>query len=353
MSPRDPFAAAAAALAPFTDAAAVLVDLGLPLGPDLGSYDYIILAISGGADSVACLLTVLLAGVDRTRLEIWHHAIDGQEGSTLMDWPCTTDYVRKLAQAFDIPFYMSWRVGGLEGELDRNHTPTGKVCFETPKGLREVGGKGPEGKRGLFPQESGDLKLRWCSPVGKIDVSAVALRNQDRFEQARTLFVTGERAEEGPKRARYNVFEPQTRTDRREGELGRHVDHYRPVHHLSKCAVWALLERFNVNPHPCYKLGWGRCSCAACIFGNKHQWASLRHANPAQFRGIAKKEALTGQTIKRSGLNVIQLADRGTPYPDMDPHDIETALSPIYNEPIFVYPWTLPKGAYGDSCGPT
>ena len=43
--------------------------------------------------------------------------------------------------------------------------------------------------------------VRWCSAYLKIDVGAAALRGQARFEGKRTLFVTGERAEESAARA--------------------------------------------------------------------------------------------------------------------------------------------------------
>lgn len=115
---------------------------------------------------------------------------------------------------------------------------------------------------------------------------------------------------------------------------------------LPACDGW-------VNVHPCYRLGFGRCSCAGCIFGNKNQWASLRVANAGQFSALAAKEASTGKTIARK-LTVVQLADKGTPYA-MDPVDVQAALSTTFDEPIILREgtWTLPRGAYGDSCGPT
>ena len=54
-------------------------------------------------------------------------------------------------------------------------------------------GNGPAGTRGIFPQTSPDLRVRWCSPALKIDVLAAAIRNQPRFLDGRTLVITGER----------------------------------------------------------------------------------------------------------------------------------------------------------------
>lgn len=154
-------------------------------------------------------------------------------------------------------------------------------------------------------------------------------------------------------RARYDVLEPH-RSDLRDGKTQRHVDHWRSVHGWLERDVWAALERHRINPHPCYRLGWGRCSCASCIFGNADQWASLRVVNPRQFRRIAEYERQFGKTINRSGKTVTELADAGTPYP-MSDADISAALSTTFAEPIIMPrgTWRLPRGAYGDSNGPT
>jgi predicted phosphoadenosine phosphosulfate sulfurtransferase len=58
-------------------------------GPALRSYDTIIVAFSGGKDATACLLTLIEAGVPPDRIELHHHAVDGQ-AEPFMDWPCTT-----------------------------------------------------------------------------------------------------------------------------------------------------------------------------------------------------------------------------------------------------------------------
>jgi tRNA(Ile)-lysidine synthase TilS/MesJ len=62
--------------------------LNLPVSPipqpNLTSYDKIIVYFSGGKDSLACLLHLLEQGVDPAKIELWHHEIDGREGSELM-----------------------------------------------------------------------------------------------------------------------------------------------------------------------------------------------------------------------------------------------------------------------------
>lgn len=319
----------------------------------LESYDTIIVAFSGGKDSLACLLDLLDRGVSKSRIELWHHDIDGREGSTLMDWACTRDYCCKIAEALGVRLYYSWKVGGFEREMLRDHARTAPTAFEGPEGVQYVGGdRGGENTRRQFPQVSADLSVRWCSSYLKIDVCAAAIRNQDRFIGKRVLVVTGERAEESPGRAKYETFETD-RADLRDGKkTPRHVDHWRPVHGWTEERVWAVIRRHGITPHPAYRLGWGRVSCAACIFGSANQWASLRQINAAQFNQIAGYEKEFGKSIQRK-LTVIQQADKGRPYA-MNEADIRAALSTVFEEPVIVPPdhWKLPAGAFGESCGP-
>lgn len=251
--------------------------------PDLASYDHFIVAFSGGKDSLACVLHLLDLGVPRDRIELWHHDVDGQEGSRLMDWPVTRDYCRAVAEALEIPLYFSWKVGGFEREMRRDGTATAPTRYEAPlpggrTGLFEAGGNGPPGTRLKFPQVAADLKVRWCSAYLKIDVGSTALRNQKRFVGARTLFVTGERAEESSARAKYKTFEPH-----RSDSAKRHVDQWRPIHQWPEQAVWDIIKAHHINPHPAYHLGFGRVSCAACNF---RQRGPVRHAARGEPRAI-------------------------------------------------------------------
>jgi len=73
--------------------------------PDLNSYDRILVATSGGKESVAALLAVLDAGATPARIEL-HHLMDGR-GPAFMDWPSTEGWCMALAAAFRSPLLLS------------------------------------------------------------------------------------------------------------------------------------------------------------------------------------------------------------------------------------------------------
>lgn len=116
---------------------------------------------SGGKDSIALYLALREAGVPNKQIELWHHDIDGREGSRLMDWPCTRAYYGAFARAFGVPIYFSWRAGGLEREMLREQEVTAAVHFETPEGMGQAGGdRGKLGTRRCFPQIAASLRVR-------------------------------------------------------------------------------------------------------------------------------------------------------------------------------------------------
>jgi 3'-phosphoadenosine 5'-phosphosulfate sulfotransferase (PAPS reductase)/FAD synthetase len=321
---------------------------------DLESYDRYIVAFSGGKDSQACVLHLLDCGIPKSKIELWHHDVDGREGSAMMDWAVTRNYVRAFGKAFDIPVYFSWLEGGFEREMLRDNQRKAATKWENPDGtIGQAGGeRGKLSTRRKFPQVCADLRVRWCSAYLKVDVMSAALCNQPRFNHSRTLVITGERAEESAARAKYKTFEPD-RADRRGGRSGRLVDRWRPVHAWAEKEVWATLERYCVNPHPAYRVGFGRVSCQFCIFGNADQWASAKALSPERFEKIAEYESEFGCTLKRKG-TLRELVEKGKIY-EMAATDAAIAIRNNFDEPIILPEgsWTLPLGAYGDSCGPS
>jgi hypothetical protein len=134
----------------------------------------------------------------------------------------------------------------------------------------------------------------------------------------------------------------------------RHVDHWRMVIDWSESEVWSIMRKFKIMPHPAYRLGWGRVSCLACIFGQADQWASVRLVAPELFNRIAEYERTFGKTIHK-GKSVVDLADKGTPYPQCDDEEL-VALAMDRNYPphlALADDWTLPPGAFKHCGGPS
>lgn len=326
-------------------------DITDDVAPDLGSYDHIIVGWSGGKDSLACILDLIERGVDMTKVELWHHDVDGREGSSLMDWPVTPSYCRKVAEHLNLPLWFSWKQGGFEGEMNRDNQATAPTSFEAPNGdVVTVGGTGPKGTRLKFPQVSADLSVRWCSAYLKIDICAKAINNQKRFDGKRTLVVTGERAEESPARAKYKMLEPHKSNAKK-----RTVDQWRPIKWWTEQEVWSIMKRHGIVAHPAYFLGWGRLSCATCIFGNPDQWASAFAIMPEKVARIMDYEEERGTTIQRHR-SVREMVEAGNIYNGIieNPVDVENAISTEYTGIVHIDPiyWVLPAGAYGDKTGP-
>jgi 3'-phosphoadenosine 5'-phosphosulfate sulfotransferase (PAPS reductase)/FAD synthetase len=326
-----------------------------PSGPaDVLAYDTYVVAFSGGKDSVALVLHLLEQGVPASKIELWHHLVDGREGSELVDWPCTTAYCQAFADALGLRIYYSWKQGGFEGEMLRENARTRPIHFELPDGtVATTGGTGGSAStRRLFPQVGASMSTRWCTTYTKIHVGSTALRNQTRFHHSRTLLLSGERAEEIANRAAYAAFEPDEADARDSVKLARHIDRWRAVHQWLEADVWAIMERWAINPHPAYRLGWSRCSCAACIFNGADEFATLRLILPAKFAALLAHEASFERTMKRKE-SLSELADRGTPFV-MHAADIAAATSDTWQEPIILTTgtWRLPAGAFAGGKGP-
>jgi 3'-phosphoadenosine 5'-phosphosulfate sulfotransferase (PAPS reductase)/FAD synthetase len=331
---------------------------------DLRSYERIVVAFSGGKDSLACLLHLLEQGATPKQIELHHHDVDGG-GRTFMDWPITPAYCRAVAAHFALPLYFSAKEGGFEREMLKSDAQTAPIWWERPDGTtRTVQCDRSEfSTRRVFPQTSANLSVRWCSSYLKIDVMTRMVNNEPRFLEGKTLIVTGERGQESKNREQYAVFEPDKKTDnraspdpavRRRQRVIRHVDHWRPVKNWSEAEVWAIIKRHGIVPHPAYQLGWGRLSCRQCIFGSANQWATIQALYPAAFDLVADYEDEFGLTIKR-GMSVRKQAERGTAYPAAlaQPELAAFADQTEWRGPIATNDWQMPAGAFGESAGPS
>lgn len=284
----------------------------------LEEYDMVVVLISGGKDSIACYFKMLELGVPKDKIEFWHHDIDGGNPERQMDWRCTQNYMKALADAEGIPLRLSWRVDGFFGELYRVgaskpiewvEPDTGEILQCKPtrnqlecKAIIESDDPDKEeqlkqyGYRMKFPAKSPSLVSRWCSGYLKIDVAAAVTSNVEKTkENVKILVVSGERRGESAGRSKYNEMELY-RTNA-ETKLHRTVHQWRPVIDYSEKDVWEVLKRNKVNPHPCYRAGWNRCSCAACIFSTPTLFAGFRELYPEEFEKLKQDEQLMGFTL--------------------------------------------------------
>jgi hypothetical protein len=110
----------------------------------------------------------------------------------------------------------------------------------------------------------------------------------------------------------------------------------------------------DVSPRALNRLGWGRVSCLACIFGQGDQWAGVRLIAPDLFDRIAQYERDFGRTIHQ-GKSVVDLANQGTPYPECH-HQELVALAMRRDYPAHLAltdRWALPAGAFKRCGGPS
>lgn len=296
----------------------------------LEEYDFVIILLSGGKDSVACFYKLLELGVPKERIELWHHDIDGGHPTRRMDWRCTQAYVKALAEAEGVKLRVSYRVDGFFGELyrigasqpiawmdpDTKEVLQGKIspaylrCLELKKQDTEEAEAllKAYGYRRKFPAKSADLSKRWCSTYLKISVADSVISNLERLgawkpqtgrqtgkKEKKILIVSGERRGESASRSKYNEMEiHRTNAEKR---FHRTVHQWRAVIDYSEKDVWEVLKRHQVTPHPCYRVGWNRCSCAMCIFSTPSLFAGIKELYPREYEAIKQDERILGFTL--------------------------------------------------------
>jgi hypothetical protein len=326
----------------------------------LAEYDKIIVFYSGGKDGLAALLYLLELGVEPERVELWHQSIDGRprifgRRPGLMDWPVTEGYVIATAEALALGLRWQWKEGGFEGEMLREAARTASCTYQLGDGTFKTSGgtRGKESTRLMFPQVTGNLRVRWCSPYLKIDVASAAICGDPRFEGKKIPVISGERREESANRSRYAEVEQHKATSRL-----RRVDQWRAVIDWRERQVWEIIRRHRILPHPAYRLGFSRVSCMACIFGGPQEWATIRLMDRPRFNRIADYEKQFGVTIRRDESVNDQAGRAAAPLiTEGDEELIDEALSPHFDVSRFFIPpgqeWALPRGAFRRGAGPS
>jgi 3'-phosphoadenosine 5'-phosphosulfate sulfotransferase (PAPS reductase)/FAD synthetase len=249
----------------------------------------LIIAFSGGKDSIALVLYALFElKIPKERIELWHHEVDGK-GEQLFDWACTPSYCEAFAKAFDLKMYSSYAEGGILDAIYRQDAPPQSVFYQSePEGkFNKITTKGSErflNTRLKFPAVASDLNKRWCSSVVKIDVMSKVINNWDRFKKSKVCVMTGERRTESTNRAKYDEVDNSKNT------INKQLIQWRAIIDWDEQKVWDIIKEHKVQPHPCYELGWNRCSCQLCIFSSANTWASINEINPEKVKRIAEIE---------------------------------------------------------------
>ncbi len=160
--------------------------------------------------------------------------------------------------------------------------------------LEQLGELG--GKRLKFPAKGGTHQGRWCSGNLKTAVQDSVTSNLEKTKKdVKVLVVSGERRGESAGRAMYNEMEIH-RTNA-EKKARRIVHQWRPVIDYSEKDIWEVLKRHKANPHPCYRAGWNRCSCAMCIFSTPKLFAGIRDLYPEEYAALRQDEIILGFTL--------------------------------------------------------
>jgi 3'-phosphoadenosine 5'-phosphosulfate sulfotransferase (PAPS reductase)/FAD synthetase len=220
------------------------------------------------------------------------------------------------------------------------------------------------GKCHRFPAKGSIGSGRWCSAQLKREVADAVIRNLDTMEEAeerrkgssakKVLVVSGERRGESASRAGYNEMEVhRTNAEKR---AHRTVHQWRPVIDYSEKDVWEVLKRHNINPHPCYRAGWNRCSCAMCIFSTPSLFAGIRELYPEDFKQLQQDERILGFTLdNKCDLDTFIGNAKSCVYHG-DPAAVQSLLTgeftidDVYVKGRWMYPAGAFHGAEGGPC---
>ena len=209
------------------------------------------------------------------------------------------------------------------------------------------------GSRLLFPAKGTTHQGRWCSGTLKASVQdAVTSNVVSMSENTRILVVSGERRGESTGRSRYNELEKH-RTNA-EKKAHRTVHQWRAVIDWSEKDVWEIIKRHHINPHPCYRAGWNRCSCCCCVFSSPRHLKGISEILPDVFEALKEDERELDFTFdaKCNLDDYIKDAESCLVYDDADAID-SIRTGNYLPEQIYVPAdaWKYPVGAFHGSDG--
>ncbi len=314
----------------------------------------IIIAFSGGKDSIAMVLySLFVLNIPKERIELWHHEVDGM-GENLFDWKCTPSYCIAFAKAFGLKILFSYAKGGIRREIFRTDETIQPVYFQQEMGgeyteILPIDDKRFRTTKRKFPAVSADLGSRWCSAVAKINVMNKAINNTPKYKNANIVIMTGERRAESTARSKYKEIDPYTSLTKT-----RRAITWRPIIDWSDREVWGIIEKHSVQPHPCYEMGWSRCSCQLCIFSQKNTWAAINEISPDKIQSIKQIEEdidftlyskkVKGKTVNESIETAMVFQGISFIPPEAKQRWMNEALGEFMS-PIIITNWKMPAGA--------
>jgi 3'-phosphoadenosine 5'-phosphosulfate sulfotransferase (PAPS reductase)/FAD synthetase len=302
----------------------------------------IIVAFSGGKDSVAMVLYLLELGIPKERIHLHHHDVDGNSYRPIFDWECTKDYCRAFAQAFGLKLFISYREGGIYREINRENQPKGDVYYQIePDGEYQIARAKADklNTRLMFPAVQSDIRYRWCSATAKIEVLRTVTSWSEAYQKG-CYVLTGERRAESTARSKYDYQEVYHTSNK-----NRPIQQLRIILDWSEAQVWDILKRWRVQPHPAYMLGWSRCSCKICIFSGPNIWATVNEIDKPRIEMIDMTEKKINHTLYHK-LTILEKVAQGTA---MKVNKYWLRQSIKFTVPIIVPEnklWKIPVGAF-------
>ncbi len=210
-----------------------------------------------------------------------------------------------------------------------------------------------DGQRMKFPAKSGCHQGRWCSGSLKAQVESKLYSDIDELAQdVKILVISGERRQESTGRAKYNEMEIH-RTNAT-AKAHRLVHQWRSVIDWDEAQVWDIIRRYRIAPHPCYTVGWNRCSCMMCIFSLPTHWAGIRELFPERFAEVEEDERILGFTLDNSKTLAEYVGTAQSCVCHDDPQAIHQLTSGDFSvDDVEKSEWIMPTGAFhGAEGGP-
>lgn len=251
-------------------------------------------------------------------------------------------------------------IGRVERFPQKGSIAVGRWC--SPQLKREVSDsvirnldmlQGLGSQRHKFPAKSGPHQGRWCSGSLKAQVQNGVMSDREKTKKdTKILVITGERRGESAGRAGYNEMEIHRANAT--AKAHRLVHHWRAVLNHSERDVWEIVRRHNISPHPCYLIGWGRCSCMSCIFSLPRHWAGIRDLFPEHYEALKNDEVILGFTIdNKKSLDEYTGNAKSCVVHTNEKAIWQTKTGIFTADDIFTNPgeWEFPAGAFSGSDG--